>query len=187
MPLLHIYATAHPPTGQPTFRHAVLRPHWQPQMVIQLHHRPFVIRLDFYIARCSCIIQRNHNGGEKILINLQKNIVDQQIVLTQLLHLPPTSPPPSPPRCHKLPNERVYTVLQPSACFSTDYLLSFFASCNTFLVKESPPIPTLYSSLLPFPPPWSGDEHIRGGDDESPQLSSSAAVCSTTRAASTHA
>ena len=89
MPLLHIYATAHPPTGQPTFRHAVLRPHWQPQMVIQLHHRPFVIRLDFYIARCSCIIQRNHNGGEKILINLQKNIVDQQIVLTQLLHLSP--------------------------------------------------------------------------------------------------
>ena len=91
MPLLYIYiyATAHRPTGQPTFRHAVLRLRGQPQMVIQLHHRPFEIRLDFYIAGCPCIIQRNHNGGEKILINLQKNIVDQQIVLTQLLHLSP--------------------------------------------------------------------------------------------------
>ena len=119
-------------------------------MVIQLHHRPFVIRLDFYIARCPCIIQRNHNGGEKILVNLQKNIVDQQIVLTQLLHLPPTSPPP-PPRCHKLPNERVYTVLQPWPAF-LQIIYSLSLPGNTFRVKKSPPIPTLYLSLLPFPP-----------------------------------
>ena len=156
-------------------------------MVIQLHHRPFVIRLDFYIARCSCIIQRNHNGGEKILINLQKNIVDQQIVLTQLLHLSPLllllllrlvaiNCPTS-----------AFTLFYNPACFSTDYLLSFFASCNTFRVKKSPPIPALYLRSTPLSPPWLADEHIRGGDDECPQLSSSAAVCSTTRAASTHA
>ena len=123
--LLYIYATAHRPTGQPTFRHVVVRPHRQPQMVIQFHHRPFVIRLDFYIARCPCIIQRNHNGGEKILINLQKNIVDQQIVLTQLLHLPP------PLLLLRLvaincPTS-AFTLFYNPACFSTDYLLSFFA------------------------------------------------------------
>ena len=151
MPLLHIYATAHPPTGQPTFRHAVLRLHGQPQMVIQLHHRPFVIRLDFYIARCSCIIQRNHNGGEKILINLQKNIVDQQIVLTQLLHLSPLLLLLLCLVAINCPTS-AFTLFYNLACFSIDNLLSFFASCNTFLVKESPPIPTLYLSLLPFPP-----------------------------------
>ena len=138
VPLLHIYATAHRPTGQPTFRHAVLRPHRQPQMVIQLHHRPFVIRLDFYIARCPCIIQRNQIGGEKILINLQKNIVDQQIVLTQLLHLSPLL---------LLLLLRLVAINCPTSAFTLFYnprpaflqiIYSLSLPGNTFHVKESP-------------------------------------------------
>ena len=122
-------------------------------MVIQLHHRPFVIRLDFYIARCPCIIQRNHNGGEKILINLQKNIVDQQIVLTQLLHLSPLL---------LLLLLYLVAINCPTSAFTLFYnhgllfyrLSTLFLSLpgNTFRVKESPPIPILYLSLLPFPP-----------------------------------
>ena len=66
--------------------------------------------------------------------------------------LPPTSPPPPPPRCHKLPNERVYTVLQPGLLFYRLSTLFLSLPGNTFRVKESRPIPTLYLSLLPFPP-----------------------------------
>ena len=158
-------------------------------MVIQLHHRPFVIRLDFYIARCPCIIQRNQIGGEKILINLQKNIVDQQIVLTQLLHLSPLL---------LLLLLRLVAINCPTSAFTLFYnprpaflqiiySLSLPAAILSVLKSLHQSLHCMYLRSAPLSPPWPGDEHIRGGDDESPQLSSSAAVCSTTRAASTHA
>ena len=85
-----------------------------------------------------------------ILINLQKNIVDQQIVLTQLLHLSPL-----------LLLLRLVAINCPTSAFTLFYnprpaflqiIYSLSLPGNTFRVKESPPIPTLYLSLLPFPP-----------------------------------